>query len=46
MDTQALKQTITARLGVPVYLVEPTPIAGLYMLGTSQGVLYSDAKGD
>lgn len=46
MDTQALKQTISARLGVPIYLVEKTPIAGLYMLGTSQGVLYSDAKGD
>lgn len=46
MDPQALKQTITARLGVPVYLVKATPIAGLYMLGTSQGVLYSDAKGD
>ncbi|WP_321533458.1 disulfide isomerase DsbC N-terminal domain-containing protein, partial [Aeromonas veronii] len=41
-----LKQTITARLGVSVYLVEQTPIPGLYMLGTSQGVLYSDAKGD
>lgn len=46
MDPQALKQTITSRLGVPVYLVEQTPIPGLYMLGTSQGVIYSDAKGD
>ncbi|WP_421295669.1 disulfide isomerase DsbC N-terminal domain-containing protein [Aeromonas sp. 604534] len=46
MDTQTLKQTITARLGVSVYLVEQTPIPGLYMLGTSQGVLYSDAKGN
>ena len=46
VDRQALKQVITARLGVPVYLVKPTPITGLYMLGTSQGVLYSDAKGD
>ncbi|MGL4251101.1 MAG: disulfide isomerase DsbC N-terminal domain-containing protein [Aeromonas sp.] len=41
-----LKQTIAARLGVNVYLVEKTPIAGLYLIGTSQGVLYSDAKGD
>lgn len=46
MDPQGLKETVAQRLGIGVYLVEPTPIAGLYMLGTSQGVLYSDAKGD
>jgi len=46
MDPQLLKQTITARLGVPVYMVDQTPIPGLYQLGTAQGVLYSNANGD
>ncbi|MFB2864232.1 disulfide isomerase DsbC N-terminal domain-containing protein [Aeromonas sp. MdU4] len=46
MDPQALKTAISTRLGIPVYMVDQTPIAGLYMLGTSKGVLYSDAKGD
>jgi len=46
MDPQGLKETVSQRLGITVYLVDQTPIAGLYMLGTSQGVLYSDAKGD
>lgn len=46
MDPHALKEVISTRLGIAVYLVEQTPISGLYMLGTSQGVLYSDAKGD
>ncbi|WP_050514314.1 disulfide isomerase DsbC N-terminal domain-containing protein [Aeromonas finlandensis] len=46
MDPQALKAAISTRLGIPVYMVDQTPITGLYMLGTSKGVLYSDAKGD
>ncbi|MGL5030022.1 MAG: disulfide isomerase DsbC N-terminal domain-containing protein [Aeromonas sp.] len=46
LDPHALKQTIATRLGITVYLIDHTPISGLYMLGTSQGVLYSDAKGD
>ncbi|MGL4933525.1 MAG: disulfide isomerase DsbC N-terminal domain-containing protein [Aeromonas sp.] len=46
MDPQLLKQTITNRLGVPVYMVNQTPIPGLYQLGTARGVLYSDANGD
>ncbi len=46
MDPQALKTAISTRLGISVYTVDQTPIAGLYMLGTSKGVLYSDAKGD
>ncbi|PJG58933.1 DsbC family protein [Aeromonas cavernicola] len=43
---QELRQVVSERLGVPVYLVEQSPIAGLYMLGTSQGLFYSDANGD
>ncbi|WP_043135762.1 disulfide isomerase DsbC N-terminal domain-containing protein [Aeromonas bestiarum] len=46
MDPQLLKQRIEQRLGVQVYLVDATPIPGLFMLGTSQGPLYADAKGD
>ena len=41
-----LKQTIEQRLGVQVYLVDETPMPGLYLLGTAQGLLYSDARGD
>lgn len=46
MDPQLLKQTIEQRLGVQVYLVDETPMPGLYMLGTAQGLLYTDARGD
>ncbi|MFB2949166.1 disulfide isomerase DsbC N-terminal domain-containing protein, partial [Aeromonas hydrophila] len=46
MDPQQLKQTIEQRLGVQVYLVDETPMPGLYMLGTAQGLLYTDARGD
>lgn len=45
-DPQQLKQTIEQRLGVQVYLVDETPMPGLYMLGTAQGLLYTDARGD
>ena len=43
---QLLKQTIEQRLGVQVYLVDETPMPGLYLLGTARGLLYSDARGD
>lgn len=46
MDPQLLKQTIGQRLGAQVFLVDETPIPGLFMLGTTQGLLYSDARGD
>ena len=46
MDPQLLKQTIERRLGVQVYLVDETPVSGLYLLGTAQGPLYTDARGD
>ena len=46
MDPHVLKQTIEQRLGVQVYLVDETPMPGLYLLGTAQGLLYSDARGD
>lgn len=46
VNPQTLKETVSSRLGVPVYLVDRTPIPGFYMVGTSQGVLYSDANGD
>jgi thiol:disulfide interchange protein DsbC len=46
MDPHLLRQTIEQRLGVQVYLVEETPMPGLFMLGTAQGLLYTDAKGD
>lgn len=44
MDPQLLKQTIGQRLGVQVFLVDETPVPGLYLLGTAQGLLYSDAR--
>lgn len=46
MDPQLLKQTIGQRLGVQVFLVDETPVPGLYLLGTAQGLLYSDARGN
>lgn len=46
MDPHVLKQTIEQHLGVQVYLVDETPMPGLYLLGTAQGLLYSDARGD
>lgn len=46
MDPQQLKQTIGQRLGVRVFLVDETPVPGLFLLGTAQGLIYSDARGD
>ncbi|MGY3941691.1 disulfide isomerase DsbC N-terminal domain-containing protein [Aeromonas tecta] len=46
MDPQQLKQTIAQRLGMEVFLVDETPLPGLFLLGTAQGLIYSDAKGD
>lgn len=46
MDPQLLKQTIGQRLGVQVFLLDETPVPGLYLLGTAQGLLYSDARGN
>lgn len=46
MDPQQLKQTIAQRLGMEVFLVDETPLPGLFLLGTAQGLIYSDARGD
>lgn len=46
MDPQQLKQTMAQRLGVQVFLVDETPLPGLFLLGTAQGLIYSDARGD
>ncbi len=45
MDPQALKTAISTRLGISVYTVDQTPIAGLYMLGTSKGGSIAMPKG-